>query len=80
MRAVETGYAALLGNAQLTVERGYSLQFEIDEAARLNLDTISGTDLDHEGAWSDQRRQIGVVELVQDVEIEHVESVFIEEE
>ena len=59
--------------AQLAVERGYSIQLEIDEAARLNFNRIAGTDLDHEGAWSNQRRQIGVVELVQDVEIEHIE-------
>src|SRR5262245_7253313 len=80
VRAVETGYAALLGNAHFTVKRGYPLQFDIDEAARLNLNGISGTDFDHQGARGYQRRQVGVVELVQDAEIEHIESVLVKEE
>src|SRR5206468_11182676 len=80
VRAVETGHPALLGNAEFAVKLSYSRQLDVDKAARLNLNGVSGADLDHEGARGYQRRQVGVIEIAQDAEIEHIEHVFVEEE
>src|SRR2546426_12340275 len=57
VRAVETGDAALFGNSQFVVKLRHSRQFSVDEASRLDLDAIPGTDLDHEGAGRYKRRQ-----------------------
>ena len=80
MRAVKTGDAPLFWNAQFAVQLGDSRYFGIHKTARLHFDAIPGTDLDHKGARCNERCQAGVVEVVQHVEVEHVECIFVEQE
>src|SRR5437899_2866954 len=79
MRAVESGHAALLGNAQSPVKRFHAFQLDIYEPPRLHDHAVLISDLNKEGTRRDQRSEIGVVEAVEHVEIELVEGSLIEE-
>src|SRR5262249_51940282 len=80
MRTVEPRYTAFLRDAERPIQFFHAAHLDVCEPPRRHDHAILRAGLNHEGAGRHEHPDLGVIEMPQQIEAEHIEYIGVEQE